>query len=438
MEVLIFVVLVILLLGTIYYASKDINNAKSENGLFNYRKGQINYRAEVKDVKTNVVRSGDKKSFDITVIFDDTFVYKRNIKPTNVVNGVSGISRNDVEKITEEAKEAHFKVCRELGLAPSYEQMQKTAANLEFLGNMQKLNNKFFPGGIENKQICAKQIDILTGHKLETKECLDIFIYCVTQYSVNSSDYRYVIKHLPIAHPLLKDEEAIKKIATYTFFYTVKDFKLPFDLTNPKDMNLLNTITKELDIQSYAREVNFNKYDEDSGLIRKKPLFFHGFENAEEYLNSLYDESGNKLKVGSRYSYSEENIPGMLDCYTMCYEDGREYGELYVSSYGADDCTFVPKGYKHKLLSNNRKQESSKTYASTNQSNTKPNANSVENDKTANLSKTDLNSNEGNKRSASKTEIKSTPDDEINFCRKCGAKLKPDSIYCEKCGSKVR
>lgn len=437
MEILIFVFLVILLLGTIYYASKDINKTKSENGLFNYRKDQINYRGEVKDVKTNVVRSGDKKSFDITVIFDDTFVYKRNIKPTNVVNGVSGISRNDVEKITEEAKEAHFKVCRELGLAPSYEQMQKTATNLEFLGNMQKLNNIFFPGGIKNKQMCAKDIDILTGHKLETKECLDIFIYCLTHYTVNGADYEYVIKHLPIAHRTLTDEKVVKRIATYAFVYKVRGFD-PIDLTDQENIQFLDDFSKELDAQIDVKKKNHNEYDENSGLKRNKPIFFKGPRAAEEYLSSLLDESGNELKIGSRYSYSEENIPGMLDCYTMCYKDGREYGELYVSCYSSDNCTFVPKGYKHKLLSNHQKQESSRTYASTNQTNTKPNANSVVNNKSTNLSKTDLNLNEENKKTTSMSEIKPTTDDEINFCRKCGAKLKPDSIYCEKCGSKVR
>ena len=30
-----------------------------------------------------------------------------------------------------------------------------------------------------------------------------------------------------------------------------------------------------------------------------------------------------------------------------------------------------------------------------------------------------------------------TADDHSNFCRRCGAKLEPDSIYCHKCGTKV-
>lgn len=325
------------------------NSAERDGRAGKYEPSKLKADAKVNDVKVYTVGSKTNKSFRIVVYFDDSFNYAKVVKPTmrddHFMSTTYTLSVEDKTNVIKEAIEQH-------ALAINNNQKNKNVSS----GNaLLDFNNAIFPNGDSSRNYQKNQLRVLMGDIDDENNYLKTFIYCLTHYLVNNENYQYVIKMLPIAHPEIKEEKAIKRIAAYTFIFAGTK-KENLDLSKIEDMKFVDETVEKLDQQIKDVEknskMNEQPFDIERGTVREKPMFFKGVKATESYLNSLTDENGNKLHFGDRYCYSVDGINGMLDCYTMLDSNNDVYGQLYVSIYGADNYKYVPKGYLHPSLKN--------------------------------------------------------------------------------------
>ena len=92
-----------------------------------------------------------------------------------------------------------------------------------------------------------------------------------------------------------------------------------------------------------------NERGDDFGLVPEKPIFTHALKSVdgeEEYLDSLYTDSGEKIKYTRRGSTSVDGINGMIDIYDIFLPSGKLYKTIYINMYGARSSTSAPKGFK--------------------------------------------------------------------------------------------
>lgn len=300
-----------------------------------------------------------------------------------------------------------------------------SSSNIKAKNPLLAFNNRIFPNNCRN--YIKKQMRFLTKGTTTDEDNIKMYIYCMTHYLVNGEDIEYVTKMLPVAHPELKDKEIIDNVVKYTKMCSIGD-PSKIDVTNANTAEAIDKLGEALMKQSIIRKNNADKnkeqYDENRGIDKEKPMYFAGVRSAEKYLNSLTDEEGNKLHIGFRFPYRIDGIPDVLDCYQMLNEDNKPYGELYLSIYGQDDYTHVPKGYRHpdlsdkisKNINNEPKKEKKKKDDST----------------IADSNETIKNEVIEKKESDVDTSLSAL------FCRKCGAKLFADSDFCHKCGTEVK
>ena len=285
-------------------------------------------------------------------------------------------------------------------------------------------NNRIFPNNC--REYIKKQMRILTKGTTTDDENIKAYIYCMTHYLVNGEDIEYVTKMLPATHSEFKDKEIINNIVNYTKMCSIGD-PSKINVSDVKTTDTISTLAEEFKRQSINRKNNADKnkeqYDKNRGIDKEKPMYFAGARSAEKYLNSLTDEEGNKLHTGFRYSYSVDGIPELLDCYQMLDKNDKLYGELHLSIYGQDDYMYVPKGYRHPVLSDKTRKSINDEF--------KEEKENKDNPVIVNGNETIKNEEEAKK----KFEFDSSSS--ICFCRKCGAKLSADSDFCHKCGTKV-
>lgn len=459
------------------YTVYDNAVAKTERGgrVKKMDAARLNRDAKIIDVKTTTVGTKTKKEFRINVIFDDGFEYVKVVKPADTsvrfTTYTFTLSREQKMEVITEAIREHNKA---LGI-DGHQLTDVQAQTGQGMNNaLDTFSKRLFPKGEASKEYIKAQMKALMGDVPNEDDYLNTYTYCMTHYLVNGKRYDDVSALLPISHPEIKDNEIAKKVAAFAFMHAgTQNAKI--DLSTEEGMNLLNNLIEELEkrkgIEAANADRNKGEYDEEVGLIREKPMFFHGVRDAESYLNSLYDDNGRKLHFGNRYSYSVDGIQGMLDCYAMMNERNEKVGELFLSIYGSDNYSYVPKGYKKNgLVSNANKPAETKTTTTENLENkektventNEPITNNIPNKKKydASSATTAMSDILGEKTKTEDSSIKeslipetsktkpeeetkrinvvrNTGADRILYCRKCGTKLDPDSVFCKKCGTKI-
>lgn len=439
----------------------------------------LNKNARIVSVEPTLAGNKTNRKYRITVTFDDGFIYTDVVKPSTVerkfISTTTTLSREQQIEVTNKAIKLHEE---------SYNRMNKKINNgktdnvIDQSPNTTQKNNqkrnifkdqndidpqlqfeqKLFPNNC--REYVKKQMKSLIGDIGDENEYLKIYIYCMTHYLVNNLDSETICDRLMIAHPVIKDFETAKKITSYTMICAIGDSS-KINVNDENTISMMNTFSESTDrlkkIKEGNKEKNSRPYDKEVGIIKEKPMYFDSVKSAESYLQSLMDKEGNTLHIGKRYSYSVDGIEDTLDCYQMLDNNGKEYGNIYLSIYGIDDYKYVPEGYRHQVCKNPEKKEKGidKTNNKQNKSVSKKkekeketgrvyDANSavlaineilsdskVEDNTVEQISRNNMDKQE------SISNDDSTDYNKVLYCRKCGTKLDVNSIYCRKCGTKI-
>lgn len=138
------------------------------------------------------------------------------------------------------------------------------------------------------------------------------------------------------------------------------------------------------------------------------PICTSSIEGSNKYLSRLQADNGKEWHWARKGSILLKEVNGASDIIVDQYilSCGEEQKELFLCPYGHNS-EYAPKGFSLIPLTEEKKETSTQPAAS-------------------------------NDNTVIEEPILSSEDNQIKFCRICGAKLEPDSIFCHKCGTKVK
>ena len=117
-------------------------------------------------------------------------------------------------------------------------------------------------------------------------------------------------------------------------------------LNGLKENDLKDLMKKAVDLQSAKNQTVEKNVIEtpEYGLVPEKPIFVNGFGADTDYLNHLYDPSGEKIgfiRLGTTYV---EGISGPIDKYQIHIPSQQKNIIIYLSVYGNRNSEKAPRG----------------------------------------------------------------------------------------------